>query len=377
MKKTLLSFAMLLIGMGAMAQTTIELTTDPSSPITYVMESNRPAYANPHLHYHDGKIRFYQPNVYGTKDMYQANGTVEDYNFLFYFTKASEGTFYIHPYVAEPNMVYGVETVGVNSQIVLVDKNNPDGKTPIEWTLANGGSSLKYLKTTIDGVDYCMNDGNSRPSYCLLHEVSGTPGNGYVIKFLPKTAPKCTITDSKYATFYAAHTVTIPEGVSAYYVSNVNENSASLTEIEGAIPANTGVILYSETAKEYDFKVAAFGAADAVETNLLAGTIETTEVEGRAYILAHPEGDLPVGLYLTEERQENKFQNKANKAYLPATAVTSAARFIGFDFGTETAIDELKGESGNVKTVVFDLSGRRVQKAQKGIFIVNGKKVVK
>ena len=43
----------------------------------------------------------------------------------------------------------------------------------------------------------------------------------------------------------------------------------------------------------------------------------------------------------------------------------------------ETGIDELKGENGNVKTAIFDLSGRRVQKAQKGIFIRDGKVVVK
>ena len=43
---------------------------------------------------------------------------------------------------------------------------------------------------------------------------------------------------------------------------------------------------------------------------------------------------------------------------------------------TETGIDELKGENGNVKTEIFDLSGRRVQKAQRGIFIQNGKKVI-
>ena len=42
----------------------------------------------------------------------------------------------------------------------------------------------------------------------------------------------------------------------------------------------------------------------------------------------------------------------------------------------ETGIDELKGENGKRETPVFDLSGRRVQMAQKGIFIQNGKVVV-
>ncbi len=43
----------------------------------------------------------------------------------------------------------------------------------------------------------------------------------------------------------------------------------------------------------------------------------------------------------------------------------------------ETGIDEVKGENGKVKTAVYDLSGRRVQKGQKGIFIQNGKVMVK
>ena len=42
----------------------------------------------------------------------------------------------------------------------------------------------------------------------------------------------------------------------------------------------------------------------------------------------------------------------------------------------ETGIDELKGENGKVKTEIFDLSGRRVQKGQKGVFIQNGKVMV-
>ena len=43
----------------------------------------------------------------------------------------------------------------------------------------------------------------------------------------------------------------------------------------------------------------------------------------------------------------------------------------------ETGIDELKGENGKVKTALYDLSGRRVQKGQKGIFIRDGKVMVR
>ena len=72
---------------------------------------------------------------------------------------------------------------------------------------------------------------------------------------------------------------------------------------------------------------------------------------------------------------DDKFECMANKAYLPLES--SAPARISFDFGTETGIRELKGENENVKAEIYDLSGRKVENAQKGIFIVNGKKVIK
>ena len=294
-----------------------------------------------------------------------------------YFTESSEGKFYIHPYVADANMVYGVETVAANQQIVLVDKNNLNGKVALEWTLADGGSSKKYFKTTVDDVDYCIYDGNARPSYAVLHEVSGTPGNGYVLSFLQKTAPNCNITEAKYATYYAAHTVNIPDGVYAYYVSGVNGNSASLKEITGAIPANTGVILYSETPKEYTFEIAPYAKAEAIGDNSLRGTIDDNpNIQGEAYVLSDG-GTGVVGLYAVT-LVDGKFKNNANKAYLPAPA-GAESRFLVFNFGDDnaTAIENIQGAENATNALVYDLAGRRVQSAKSGLYIINGKKVIK
>jgi hypothetical protein len=63
-----------------------------------------------------------------------------------------------------------------------------------------------------------------------------------------------------------------------------------------------------------------------------------------------------------------------HKAYLNVPANVAAARAIYLDFGGETGI--LETENGKVKIEIYDLSGRRVQNAEKGIYIVNGKKVV-
>lgn len=68
----------------------------------------------------------------------------------------------------------------------------------------------------------------------------------------------------------------------------------------------------------------------------------------------------------------------AFRVYLTANGenTPSEVRFV-INNSDATAIDELKAENGNVKAEVYDLSGRRVEKAVKGIYVVNGKKVVK
>ena len=71
--------------------------------------------------------------------------------------------------------------------------------------------------------------------------------------------------------------------------------------------------------------------------------------------------------------------------HVPAASIDSyKAREPWSEFGKivvltpeESGIDELKGENGTENSAVYDLSGRRVQKAQKGIFIQNGKLTVK
>ncbi len=352
----------------------VDVTTDVETPINYIVEATRPAYGNPHLYLKDGKVVLCQPERYGSAD---TNGTIEDGSFLFYFTKASLGKYYIHLYEANSDFVLGVAEAAHNAVLELVDKTNP---AAIEWTLEEVDGTKVAFKTKINDVDYIFYDGGGRPSNAVLETVPQTLGNGYKFTLIKPESPKVDITELKYATFYAPVAVQIPEGLDAYYVSATTGQSASMTAIEDVIPAKTGVVLYSETAKSYEFVVAA--TVPAIESNKLLGTTADKYIEGNAYVLASVEGN--VGFYKADLNKDESgaegtthFKNNAGKAYLPKPAQAAAARFIGFDFGTETAIDELNGENGNEKTVIYDLSGRRVQKAQKGLYIVNGKKVVK
>ena len=186
-----------------------------------------------------------------------------------------------------------------------------------------------------------------------------------------------TVSNAGYATVCIDYPVSIPEDVEVYTVTTVEGSSAKMTKIEGVLPENTGVIVKA-AAGDYDFSISALPVS-ATNGNLLVGTVVDTDVAADAkktyYVLSNPENG-PVGFYKAA-LTDNKFKNNANKAYLPITNQTeSSARFLSFDFGTETAIENIEGtETENA--VVYDLSGRRVQKAQKGLYIVNGKKVVK
>jgi hypothetical protein len=64
---------------------------------------------------------------------------------------------------------------------------------------------------------------------------------------------------------------------------------------------------------------------------------------------------------------------KGTRAYIDAKNAPAGVKlFIG---GIETAISEINGEAAE-NGAIYNLAGQRVNKAQKGVFIVNGKKVI-
>lgn len=209
----------------------------------------------------------------------------------------------------------------------------------------------------------------------FLGSYTGTHSGNDINTIAPSVS--VAIGEAEYSTVYLPFAVTLPAEVKAYAVESVGGSYATLSEAKTTIPANTGAIL-NATASTYTLNA---GEAEEWSDNLLEGSSVNTYVEGPAYVLSKV--DDVVGMYKAllnkneaGESGTTHFLNNAGKAYLPATA-GGEARFLVFNFGTETGIDELKGENGNVKAEIYDLSGRRVQNAQKGLYIVNGKKVVR
>ena len=194
--------------------------------------------------------------------------------------------------------------------------------------------------------------------------------NPYFFEEVEEFAHTLSVT-SDWATLVLGFNATIPSGVEVYSVSEISDKSAKLAAVTGVVPANEAVLVKANNGNvNYTFGYTT--TEGNIVDNKLEGTLFTKNVEKNAYVLAKV-GD-NVGFY-SAKLTGGVFQNNANKAYLPADAVPAGARFLSFDFGTETAIESVESVENNA--VVYDLAGRRVQGAQKGIFIVNGKKVIK
>ena len=178
-----------------------------------------------------------------------------------------------------------------------------------------------------------------------------------------------------WSSFYAAFPVAIPEGVEAYIVTAANAGYVTLTQIYNAVPASTGVILKGGSIEAtYDNYYS--GAVAEVTGNLLQGTMTNTYISEEAYVLGKVDG--VIGLYKAL-MIDGLWLNNANKAYLPASEVpTSAQGAASFSFrfeGGTTGVEEVKTENGEVKAI-YDLTGRQVNAVERGIYIINGKKVL-
>jgi hypothetical protein len=64
----------------------------------------------------------------------------------------------------------------------------------------------------------------------------------------------------------------------------------------------------------------------------------------------------------------------AGKAYLLATSIQAPE--LGIDFGGVTAITNTNRTNDTNNGAFFDLQGRKVAQPTKGLYIVNGKKVI-
>ena len=244
--------------------------------------------------------------------------------------------------------------------IAMTSQNTTEGTFCLRYPNGN------YLNAQGEGVYHYGDNDNGSSFFLTKYEETNV-----------------TVSSAEWATMYLGYAVYVPENVNVYAVTGVENGWVTKSQLEGVIPANTGVLL--ENAGTYTFKKAIATEFANVEGNLMKGSVENTYVEGTAYVLAnHTEAG--VGFYKAELNMDadgNKvgvetgthFLNNAGKAYMVLPAASETVAFYGLDWDGTTAIDGVEVE--NEVKAIYDLTGRRVEAiTAPGIYIVNGKKVL-
>ena len=177
------------------------------------------------------------------------------------------------------------------------------------------------------------------------------------------------------ATFSAPFPTVVPENTTAYSVetqtdSKVTEVSTyKVAEAGEAIPANTGVILMGTDTQVTMLPRTTETTVEIAEGALgnSAGAAKDITTEN-SYVLANKSG------WAFYKVGDGATALPMNKAYL--VLPENSPSVIRFNLVGTTGLDLVGADNAAAQGKVYDLSGREVKAAAKGLYIVGGKKVI-
>lgn len=225
---------------------------------------------------------------------------------------------------------------------------------------------------TISAVQNCTSSVVKTQTYTLTHDDFAT-GNITVglyaawshLDLLPVSG---TIASSGYSTLASAYGLDFANATgleAAYVVTSTTNSAVNLTSVD-ELPANSGVILKGTAGDTYSIPIKSTAAY--AGTNKLKAAVEAYDcaantvyiMQGGQFHLVTAASTVPAG-----------------KAYLLASDVPSGARSLNFFFDDETTgVTSIEKGQWTIDNAWYNLNGQKVLNPSKGLYIVNGKKVV-
>lgn len=228
-----------------------------------------------------------------------------------------------------------------------------------------------------------------------IKEINLLKADGTKTRSIPKNKNACTITpyslptyikskisDLNYSTlYYGNENLVVPPYVTATaYSVNGNKLQAVKTyNTDDVIPAGTGVVLNSEKSNTYKFDITNTSGEPAIG-NMLRGSDEAATTTGgdRYYMLSLNAASDPtsVGFYYARANGA-AFTNGAHKAYLALPA--AQAKAFSYLFNETDGISTIPNDKAETANGFwYTIDGKRLngQPTKKGVYIVDGKKVV-
>ena len=207
-----------------------------------------------------------------------------------------------------------------------------------------------------------------------------------------------------YTTLYVDFPFQIKGDVKAYTIEGVEAKNADgyyfakvkkLAQQGDVVPAQTAVVLECNSTNPADNQLLPTGDETPVTSNnRLCGTFFGEAINGltvkdgagndynvmhdniRAFNINTADSRNPIGFYKVKSNVTNI---PGNKAFLVLTNAEAQAKsfVLEFEDGSTTGIESIESSKNSTEDgVYYDLQGRRVENPTRGVYIVNGKKVV-
>ena len=279
-------------------------------------------------------------------------------------------------------------SISGNKMVVVFD-------TPYEY---NGGNLMIGFESTATGTSGISSwyglSGTNNAAYYSYSSSYSTSRTGFLpkmtIRALTSSLP-VTLGTNGYTTFASPRALdlaNLPSGLKAYKAAvDAQNNKVLFTEINQAVPANTGMLLEGTAETTYNIPVAESGTTpvdNAFLVNSTGGTF--TADEGYTYygMKKATSASDPI-VFATFAPATVAIPT--NKAYLKVVNDPSGASrqlVCAFSDNTTTAIAEIANRQ-NGQNSYFNLAGQRVDGSRftvngsglkPGLYIINGKKMV-
>lgn len=261
--------------------------------------------------------------------------------------------------------------------------------TPSEgFALTPYSPGLGIIRTYADG-DYSYYHVAKDNSYKIVGWESSADASQWIFEDATtfsgtlNNAKDNTATERSYATLCVPFAISSLTGAEAYmpYISGSYVELGDAAEVSDGtlIPAGTPVILVgAKDAGTYTATIGTGYTTSPSEENALTGTFAGTTIDTSGsstnYVLGlDRDKDNRIGFYHFDSTTYNL---KANRAYLNTdSGETNVKGFVLMFDDDETGIVSPLGETKE-GAAIYNLSGQRLNKMQKGINIINGKKVL-
>ena len=250
------------------------------------------------------------------------------------------------------NPLYGFEAVGSTGNLVSFADGNVGSASPVYHISC--GTRYIYGASSNSRLDAGGSAGTNAGYDWTIEKV----------EYLPVAVSETV----HYGTLYTPVALSLREGLTAY-TGTINGDWLHLNPVTDVIPAGSAVVLKDEGADRDETTRCIYlqlnnSTAAADGDNALVGQTTTIAARANAYTLQNNAAE-GLGFY--------PFNGSTLAGFKAYMLNGSGVRGFAFKEGETTSIEAAEGTQLNEP--IYDLSGRRVQKATKGLFIVGGKKV--